>query len=164
MSKKNIGHNFDNLSSDLKKEILQSLVASLLDGLNEEEQKDILHAALTTQKKSRELIDMVGHWIKECADSGVSPVEMSKEVLSTISHSYELATYSTTELSGLFNDWLSEIEKEALVFLKGRSTAEPEMVAQHLRLERESAKFILDKLDREGRIDQDNKWDENHGI
>ena len=82
---------------------------------------------------------------------------MSKEVLSTISHSYELATYSTTELSGLFNDWLSEIEKEALVFLKGRSTAEPEMVAQHLRLERESAKFILDKLDREGRIDQDNK-------
>jgi hypothetical protein len=61
MSKKNIGHNFDNLSSDLKKEILQSLVASLLDGLNEEEQKDIFHAALTTQKKSRELIDMVGH-------------------------------------------------------------------------------------------------------
>jgi hypothetical protein len=82
---------------------------------------------------------------------------MSKEVLSTISHSYELATYSTTELSGLFNDWLSEIEKEALVFLKGRSTAEPEMVAQHLRLERESAKFILDKLEREGRIDLDNK-------
>lgn len=61
MSKKKIGHNFGNLSSDLKMEILQSLVASLLDGLNEEEQKDILHAALTTQKKSRELIDMVGH-------------------------------------------------------------------------------------------------------
>lgn len=61
MSKKNIGHNFDNLSSDLKKEILQSLVASLLEGLNEEERKAILHTAMITRKQSWELIDMVGH-------------------------------------------------------------------------------------------------------
>lgn len=78
---------------------------------------------------------------------------MSKEVLSTISHSYEMATYSTPELRGLFNDWLCEIEKEALLFLKGRTVADPEMVAQHLRLERESTIFILNKLAREGRID-----------
>ena len=61
MSINHTGNNLGRLSPDLKKEILQSLVASLLDGLNEEEQKDILQAALTTQKKSRELIDMVGH-------------------------------------------------------------------------------------------------------
>ena len=78
---------------------------------------------------------------------------MSKEVLSAINHTYELATYSTTELSGLFNDWLSEIEKEALVFLKDKTIVDPEMVAQHLRLEQESALFILNKLMREGRID-----------
>lgn len=89
---------------------------------------------------------------------------MSKEVLSAISHSYELATYSTTELSRLFDDWLCEIEKEALVFLKGRSTADPEMIAHHFRIERESAQFILDKLAREGRIDLDKKCDNNHEI
>ena len=61
MSKNNIGENFLGLSPDLKKEILQSLVASLLGGLNEKEKKDILQTALTSPKKSRELIDMVGH-------------------------------------------------------------------------------------------------------
>ena len=61
MGENHLGKILIGLSPDLKKEILQSLVASLLEGLHEEEQKDILQAALTTQKKSRELIDMVGH-------------------------------------------------------------------------------------------------------
>ena len=50
-----------NLSPDSKKEILKTLVASLLEGLKEDEQKDILQSALTSPRKSRELIDMVGY-------------------------------------------------------------------------------------------------------
>ena len=61
MGKINLDEFLGNLSPDLKKEILQTLVASLLEGLKEEEQKDILQSALTSPKKSRELIDMVGH-------------------------------------------------------------------------------------------------------
>ena len=61
MGKKNIDGFLGNLSPDLKKQILQTLVASLLEGLKEEEQKDILQSALTSPRKSRELIDMVGH-------------------------------------------------------------------------------------------------------
>ena len=78
---------------------------------------------------------------------------MSKEVLSAISHSHEIATYSTPELRGLFNDWLTEIESEVVVFLEGKEQIEPEKVAKHLRLERESTIFILNKLAREGKID-----------
>ena len=61
MGEKNIDEFLGSLTPDLKKEILQNLVASLLEGLNKEEQKDILQSALTSSKKSRELIDMVGH-------------------------------------------------------------------------------------------------------
>jgi hypothetical protein len=82
----------------------------------------------------------------------VNPVEMSKEVISAISHSYELATYSTPEIRGLFNDWLGEIEREVLEFLADRNTVDPDEVAGHFRLERESAIFILSKLAREGKI------------
>ena len=78
---------------------------------------------------------------------------MSKEVLAAINYSYEIATYSTPELRGLFNDWLKEIEKEVLVFLKGKERIEPEEVARYLRLERESTIFILNKLAREGSVD-----------
>lgn len=82
----------------------------------------------------------------------MNPVEMSKEVISAISHSYELATYSTPELRGLFNDWLGEIEREIMEFLADRNTVDPDEVAQHFRLERGSVIFILSKLAREGKI------------
>jgi hypothetical protein len=81
----------------------------------------------------------------------VNPVEMSKEVISAISHSYELATYSTPELRGLFNDWLGAIEREVIEFLADRKTVDPDEVAGHFRLERESVIFILSKLAHEGR-------------
>ncbi len=82
----------------------------------------------------------------------MNPVEMSKEVISAISHSYELATYSTPELRGLFNDWLGEIEREIMEFLTDRNRVVPDEVAEHFRLQRESAIFILSKLAREGKI------------
>ncbi len=77
---------------------------------------------------------------------------MSKEVISAVSHSYELATYSTPELRGLFNDWMSEIEKEVVVFLTDREKVDPDEVASYFKLNRESALFILGKLAREGKI------------
>lgn len=82
----------------------------------------------------------------------MNPLEMSKEVLSAISHSYELATYSTPELRELFNDWLSEIEQEVLKFLKDRNRVNHDEVAGHFRLKRESVIFIMSKLAREGKI------------
>ncbi len=82
----------------------------------------------------------------------MNPVEMSKEVISAISHSYELATYSTPELRGLFNDWLGEIEQEVMEFLSDRNRVDPDEVAHHFRLQRESVIFILSKLAREGKI------------
>lgn len=77
---------------------------------------------------------------------------MSREVLSAISHSYDLATYSTPELRGLFNEWLSEIEIEVFEFLKDKKRVDPDEVARHLKLERESIVFILNKLARDGKI------------
>ena len=79
-------------------------------------------------------------------------MEMGKEVVSAISRSHELATYSTPELRGLFNDWLGEIEREVLEFFADRGTADPELVAKRFRLQRESAIFILSKLAREEKI------------
>jgi hypothetical protein len=82
----------------------------------------------------------------------VNPIEMSKEVITAISHSYELASYSTPELRGLFDDWLNEIEKEILAFLKDRNRVDYNEIAQHFRLKHESVIFILGKLAREGKI------------
>ena len=76
MGNNDLSETLKGLSPDLKKEILQNLVTSLLDGLNEEEQKDILQSALQTPKENRELIDMV--------DAGiVDSLHMLKTVVRT---------------------------------------------------------------------------------
>ncbi|MBI5641207.1 MAG: hypothetical protein HZA17_12365 [Nitrospirae bacterium] len=77
---------------------------------------------------------------------------MSKEVLSVVSHSYELATYSTPELRGLFSDWLCEIEREITDFMKDRGTVDPDEIGTRFKLKRESVIFILGKLANEGKI------------
>ncbi len=77
---------------------------------------------------------------------------MSKEVLSAVSQSYELATYSTPELRGLFNDWVQAIEAEIKGFLKDRGKVDPDEVATHFKLTKESAIFVLGKMAREGKI------------
>ncbi len=82
----------------------------------------------------------------------MNPTEMSKEVLSAVSQSYELATYSTPELRGLFNDWVYSIEQEILGFLKGHRKVDPDEIAKRFRLTRESVIFILGKLAREEKV------------
>ncbi len=79
-------------------------------------------------------------------------MEMSKEVLSAVSHSFELATYSTPELRGLFNDWVGVIEREILDYIKEKRKVDPDEIAEHFRLERGSIFFILGKLARENKI------------
>lgn len=82
----------------------------------------------------------------------MNPIEMSKEVVSAISTSYELATYSTPELRSLFNNWLEEIERETLEFLGGGTKVSVDEVADHFRLKRDSVIFILSKLAHEGKV------------
>ncbi len=77
---------------------------------------------------------------------------MSKEVLSAINHSYDLASYTTLELRGLFNDWIGEIELRVVAFVNKRQQADPQELADHFKLTTKSIIFVLGKLAREGRI------------
>jgi hypothetical protein len=82
----------------------------------------------------------------------VNPIEMSKEVLAAVSHTYDLSSYSTPELRSLFDDWLGEIERLVNTFVNERNNADPDEIAVHFKLKRESVIFILSKLAREGKI------------
>ena len=82
----------------------------------------------------------------------MNPMDMSKEVLSAVSQSSELATYSTPELRGLFNDWVGAIEREILDFIKDKGKVDPDEIASHFRLEKGSVIFMLSKLAKEEKI------------
>ena len=94
----------------------------------------------------------------------MNPVEMSKEVLAAINHSYELASYATPELLGMFNDWLGEIELRVIDFVSKRGRVDPQELANHFKLTTKSIIFILDKLAREGKITMDAKGKATNNI
>ncbi len=48
-----------NMDPALRKDLLDRLVASLINGLNEAEKKEVLQTVLTGRKKNKRLIDMV---------------------------------------------------------------------------------------------------------
>jgi len=77
---------------------------------------------------------------------------MSKEVMAAISNTYDLESYSSSELRSLFDDWLGEIEKMVVDFINRQKRADPDAIAAHLNLQSSSVIFILGKLAKEGRI------------
>jgi hypothetical protein len=73
-------------------------------------------------------------------------------MIGSITKAAEMATYATPELRALFEEWLGQIEAEFLEFLQGGEAVAPENVADHFKLSKESAVFLLSKLAREGKI------------
>ncbi len=90
--------------------------------------------------------------MKGMMGEGFNPMEMCKSMVDSIAKSAEMATYATPELRALFEEWLGQIEAEILEFLKGREAIAPETVAEHFKLSKESAVFLLSKLACEGKI------------
>ena len=71
----------------------------------------------------------------------------------TVQQTSENTAYATPELRDLFNDWLEQVEKEALAFLSGRDDVSAEELSLKLGITKESAIFLLAKLTRQGKLD-----------
>jgi hypothetical protein len=64
----------------------------------------------------------------------------------------KLGTYATPEVRTLFEDWTKEMEQIVLDFVREAATPDPEEIARHLNLSKESALFFISKLAREGKV------------
>ncbi len=71
----------------------------------------------------------------------------------TVQQTSENTAYATPELRDLFNDWLEQVEKEALTFLSGRDDVSVEELSLKLGITKESAIFLLSKLTRQGKLE-----------
>jgi hypothetical protein len=91
--------------------------------------------------------------MKGMMGEGFNPMEMCKGMIGSITKSAEMATYATPELRALFEEWLGQIETEIVEFLEGREAVAPEDVAEHFKLSKESAVFLVSKLAREGKVE-----------
>lgn len=95
---------------------------------------------------------------------GESPMSMCHKMMSNISHSNDLATFATPEIRGLFEEWVQQLDKEVLDFVKETKATNPDQLAAHLKLSKESAIYLLSRLAQKGSVSVAVKYEESiHG-
>jgi uncharacterized membrane protein len=83
---------------------------------------------------------------------GVDPTRMCQSLMDKVAQSKQLSAITDPELLVLFEDWLEEMEAEALDLFKASGTLTENDLAEGLGLSTRGASFLLSKLEREGRL------------
>jgi len=85
-------------------------------------------------------------------DEGVDPKSMCRSLVDKMSQSEQLRSVADPELLILFEDWLEELEQEAIAAIKRSGSMNPGDLAGELGLSGSGAIFIITKLKRDGAI------------
>ncbi len=85
-------------------------------------------------------------------DEGIDPKDMCQSLMQKIGESEQLRAVADPELLILFEDWLEELEAEALSTVQRTGSTDPRDLARELVLSGSGATFLITKLKREGKI------------
>ncbi len=79
-------------------------------------------------------------------DEGVDPTQMCQTLVNRVSQSEQLMAVTDPDILILFEDWLDELEEEAISYAKKQDHVEAVSFAQDLGLSERGASFLLSKL------------------
>jgi len=85
-------------------------------------------------------------------DEGVDPTAMCRSLVEKISQSEQLRSVTDPEILILFEDWLEELEHEAVTVIRRGGPAAPEDLSRELGLSESGSMFLITKLKRDGKI------------
>lgn len=88
----------------------------------------------------------------ECLGEGVDPTKMCQTLVERVARSEQLQAVAEPEVLILFEDWMEELEREALTLLEGRAKAGPDLLASELGISQAGAQFLLAKLKKAGKL------------
>jgi len=79
------------------------------------------------------------------SESG-GPIQMCKDMMSSVKKTASMAAFATPELQTLFGEWLEGKEKDALKTVAGTGSHDLASVAKALKLTTESTAYLLARL------------------
>ena len=85
-------------------------------------------------------------------DEGVDPTNVCQGLMEKLARSEQLRTVADPDILALFEDWLDELEEEVISFVSKTGSLHHGDLARELGLSWAGAKFLLAKLEREGKI------------
>ncbi|MCF8083922.1 MAG: hypothetical protein K9M96_12575 [Deltaproteobacteria bacterium] len=83
---------------------------------------------------------------------GVDPTQMCQSLVDKVARSRQLTAIAEPEILVLFEDWLEELEQEAIRAVKGGDAGDAGELARRLKVSTKGAHFLLSKLEREGKL------------
>ena len=85
-------------------------------------------------------------------DEGVDPTHMCQSLVHKVAQSKQLMAVTDPDILVLFEDWLEELEEEAISCISKGGRDDAKHLAQDLGLSERGASFLLVKLKRENKI------------
>ncbi|MCX7710229.1 MAG: hypothetical protein N2484_10330 [Clostridia bacterium] len=89
---------------------------------------------------------------EEVGEKGFNPMDMCKKMMSTISQSSEIATFATPEVRQMFEEWVQQVDEEILNYVNDSGSIDPEQIAAHLKISKNSVIYFLSRLAQKGKL------------
>ena len=148
-----------NMSAEEKSAMMDKMMDQFFGNMTAEEKQDMMKNMMPKMMGGGSMMDgslmsqMMGSMCCGENDSeGFNPMDMCQKMMSAINQSSELATYATPEIRGLFEEWVGQLDNEVIDFVKKAKSTDPDQVAAHLKISRDSAVYLLSRLAQKGII------------
>ncbi|MGD0339499.1 MAG: hypothetical protein ABSB78_12020 [Bacteroidota bacterium] len=161
------------MSAEERKEMMEKIMETFFASMSPEEKQDMMKNMMPKMMemmmgKGGSMMSMMGsmmggkgpmaEMMKCCDDSGeeseggFNPMEMCKQMMSSMRQSSEIATFATPEIRSLFEDWVRQIEDEIEQYIDKNVSCQPDILASHFKISKESVLYILSRLAQKGNI------------
>jgi hypothetical protein len=84
--------------------------------------------------------------------SDFDPMDMCRQMMSSMGQGSKPDSYLTPELVDLFQDWVHQINEEVIAYIGENQTASVAQVAAHLKISANSVIYLLGTLAQEGKV------------
>jgi hypothetical protein len=127
---------FGNMSAEEKQEMMKNMMPKMMGQMMGE---------------GSSMMSMMSSMMGGGDDSdGEGPMGMCEKMMSGVALSSELATFATPEIRGLFEEWVQQLDKEVIDYIKEMKTTTPAEVAAHLKISKDSAIYLISRLTQKG--------------
>lgn len=93
-------------------------------------------------------------WMRKMTENteDFNPMEMCKGMMSSVAKVTEMSFYSTPEVCAMFDDWMTNVEKEIFDYIKKEGKIHLKNIADNFGISESAAKFFLNHLAAAGKI------------
>ncbi|MFC1823444.1 FeoC-like transcriptional regulator [Thermodesulfobacteriota bacterium] len=148
-----------NMSSDEKKEMMNKMMDNFFSGMSDEDKQAMMSEMMPKMMEQMMggggMMDMMGMMMGHKGGDegeGFNPMDMCRQMMSSMNEGRNVAAFATPEIRDLFKDWVQQINEEILGFMQEQQSASIEQIAEHLKLSDNSIIYLLGTLAQEGKL------------